>query len=59
MDFEDARRIFRGFELPRDGFEDLLAEVGKLRGAASAVQPARSAHQAAFNTATAKDGRAA
>ena len=59
MDFEDARRIFRGFELPRDGFEDLLAEVGKLRGDAPSAQPAHSAYQAAFNAATAKDGRAA
>ena len=57
MDFEDARRILRGFELPRDGFEDVLAKLGKLKGAAPAVQLARSASHAASKAA--KGSRAA
>lgn len=58
MDFGDARRILRGLELPRDGFEDVLAKLGTLKAAAPAVQP-RSPNRTPSKTAKAKGSRAA
>ena len=31
MDFEDVRRALRALDVPRDGFEDVLAELDKLK----------------------------
>lgn len=58
MDFGDARRILRGLDLPRDGFEEVLAKLGKLEAAAPAVQPG-SANRMPSKTARAKGSRAA
>ena len=47
MDIEDARRIFRGLELPRGGFEELLSELGNVELAGTAGRQTRSSRRTA------------
>ena len=42
MDFGDARRILRGLELPRDGFEDVLAKLGTIKGSGAGHSPPKT-----------------
>lgn len=59
MEFEDMRRILRRFDLPADGFEDVLAEVGRLKGAVLSGRPPPSPRRASPRSAKAKGSRAA
>ena len=59
MDIEDARRIFRKFELPRDGFDDVLMKLGRLERAATDAQSTRQARLTLSKASKAKGSRAA
>lgn len=58
MDIEDARRIFRGLELPRGGFEELLAELGNFERAGTAGRLTRSSRRMAPKIAKVDGSRA-
>jgi hypothetical protein len=59
MEFEDMRRILRRFDLPAEGFEDVLVEVGRLKGAALTGRLPGSPPHAPSRSAKAKGSRAA
>ena len=59
MDFEDARRILRGFDLPRGGFEDVLAKLDLLKGSTPADEAPGSRCRQPPKLGKLKSGRAA
>ena len=59
MDFDNVRRILRGLDLPEGGFEDVLAELDRLKAREPTTIAQRYLRQRRAKVAGRKISRAA